>query len=102
MKKILILGVAILSAIAATTSSAAEGGKHLGFGHGYGHGNGNYRPAYVGHAPVRPYYAPGYRAGYWHGGRWIAPVAIAAAVGGLAIAGSSYYYNQPTYVAPSY
>ena len=98
MKKTLILGAAIISAIAATTASAADGAKHFGYGPGHGY----YRPAYVAPAPVRPYYAPGYRAGYWHGGRWIAPVAIAAAVGGLAIAGSSYYYNQPTYVAPSY
>lgn len=102
MKKILILGVAIISAIAATTSSAAEGGKHFSYVHGYGHGNGYYRPAYVASAPVRPYYGHGYRGGYWHGGRWIAPVAIAAAIGGLSIAGSSYYYNQSTYVEPAY
>ena len=104
MKKIVVLGVAIISAIVTTTSSAADGAKHFG----YGHGNGYYRPAYVAQGPVRPYYAPGYRyggggyGGYWHGGRWIAPVAIAAAIGGIAIAGSSYYYNLPTYVAPSY
>lgn len=102
MKKIIVLGVAIISAIAATTASAADGDKHFG----YGHGNGHYRPAYVAPAPVRPHYGNGYahgnRGGYWHGNRWIAPVAIAAAIGGIAIAGNSYYYNQPSYVAPSY
>ncbi len=106
MKKILILGVAVISAIAATTASAADDAKHLR----YGHGNGYYRPAYVAPAPVRSYYGHGYgqgyghgnRGGYWHGNRWIAPVAIAAAIGGLAIASNSYYYNQSSYVAPSY
>ena len=104
MKKILILGAAIISAsaaLASTASSAAEGAKHFGYGNGY------YRPAYVAPAPHHGHgyghgYGNGHGGGYWHGNRWIAPVAIAAAIGGIAIAGSSYYYNQPTYAAPSY
>ena len=103
MKKILILGAAIISAIAATSASAADDAKHFR----YGHGNGYYRPAYVAPAPHHGHgyghgYGNGHGSGYWHGNRWIAPVAIAAAIGGIAIAGSSYYYHQPSYVAPSY
>lgn len=125
MKKVLILSAALLSALAAAAASAADGEKHFGYGngnghgngqsygngHGYGHGHNNgYRPAYVAPAPVRGYYAP--NRGYWHGGRWIAPVVVgglvAAAVGG-AYAYNNYYYPAPTpvygynnYVAPSY
>ncbi len=109
MKKILILSAAILSALTAATAGAAETPKHYRGGY-YGNGGGYVAPARGYYAPVRGgYYAPargGYygqnRGGYWHGNRWIAPVAIAAAIGGLAIAGGSYYYNQPSYVAPSY
>ena len=89
MKKILILSAAILSALTVATAGAAETPKHYRGGY-YGNGGG-----YV--APSRQN-----RGGYWHGNRWIAPVAIAAAIGGLAIAGGSYYYNQPSYVAPVY
>ncbi|MEO7253651.1 MAG: hypothetical protein ABIZ64_05320 [Casimicrobium sp.] len=103
MKKIIILGAAIISAFAAVAPSAAEGGKHLINTHDHG----SYRPAYVAPAPRYGHgyghgYGNGYRGGYWNSGRWIAPVAIAAAIGGLAIAGNSYYYSQPSYVAPSY
>jgi EF hand len=106
MKKVLILGAALVSAIAAATAGAADDGKHFGYGNAYGHGNG-YRPAYIAPAPVRGYYAPS--RGYWHGGRWIAPVVVgglvAAAIGG-AYAYNNYYpapvYVEPGYVAPSY
>jgi hypothetical protein len=98
MKKVLILGAALLSALAASTAGAAEPAKHFGYGHGHG-----YRPAYVAPAPVRGYYAP--NRGYWHGGRWIAPVVVgglvAAAVGGT-YAYNSYNYAPPVYAAPSY
>jgi 4-amino-4-deoxy-L-arabinose transferase-like glycosyltransferase len=103
MKKVLILGAALVSALAAavsTTASAADGNKHFGNGHGYGNG---YRPAYVAPAHGRGYYAPA--RGYWSGGRWIAPVVvgglIAAAVGG-AYAYNNYDYPAPVYVAPGY
>ncbi len=103
MKKILILGAALVSALAAaasSTASAADGNKHFGYGHGYNNG---YRPAYSAPGPVRGYYAPS--RGYWHGGRWIAPVVvgglIAAAVGG-AYAYNHYDYPAPVYVAPGY
>jgi EF hand len=56
--------------------------------HGYGYGHGGY-------------YGHGHR-GYWHGGRWIAPVAIAATVGALAIAANSNYYAPTYYSAPTY
>jgi hypothetical protein len=99
MKKVLILGAALVSALAAVTASAAEPAKHFGYGHGHGHG---YRPAYVAPAPVRGYYAP--NRGYWHGGRWIAPVVVgglvAAAVGGT-YAYNSYNYAPPVYASPS-
>lgn len=102
MNKVISLGAAVIAALAATTASVAnaDNGKHYGYGHGYGNG---YRPAYVAPGPVRGYYAPA--RGYWHGGRWIAPVVV----GGLVAAalGSAYYYSTPNYgynnyVAPSY
>jgi hypothetical protein len=118
MNKVLTLGVAVLSALAAaTTANAAAGEKHFGAGranhaarpHVSGHGNGFHRPVYVAPAPfrshygpARPHYAP--TRGYWHGGRWIAPVVV----GGLVAAaiGSSYYaapvYGYSGYAAPSY
>jgi EF hand len=49
------------------------------------------------------YHRGGYSSGRWHNGRWIAPVAIAATIGGIAIATAPHYYNPPvTYVAPRY
>jgi len=110
MNKVLTLGAAIISVLAASVASADEA-KHFG----RGHVNAYYRPAYV--APVRPhyyapapvrshYYAPARSHGYWRGGRWIAPVVIGAAVGGIAIAATapSYGYVAPTYYdyAPTY
>lgn len=100
MNKVVSLGVAVISALAAATAGVAnaDGGKHFGYGQGHGY----YRPAYVAPAPVRSYYAPA--RGYWHGGRWIAPVVIGAAIGGIALAATapSYGYVAPTYYAPSY
>jgi hypothetical protein len=73
------------------------------YGHGYGHG---YRHGYRHH---NSYYAPVHNHGHRHRDhRWVAPVAIAATVGALAIAANSNYYaptyyNPPvTYVAPTY
>jgi hypothetical protein len=100
MNKVVSLGTAVISALAAATAGVAhaDGGKHFGYGQGHGY----YRPAYVAPAPVRPYYAP--NRGYWHGGRWVAPVVIGAAIGGIALAvtAPSYSYAAPTYYAPSY
>ena len=94
------LGVAVISALAAATAGVAnaDGGKHSGYGQGHGY----FRPAYAAPGPVRPYYAAA--RGYWHGGRWIAPVVIGAAIGGIALAATapSYGYAAPTYYAPSY
>lgn len=116
MNKVLTLGVAIISALAAataTTANAAEGEKHFGYGrghnpvvaHGPAVGHGFYRPTYIVPAPGRPYYAPA--RGYWHGGRWIAPVVVgglvAAAIGSSYYAAPAYGYNGYNgYVAPSY
>ena len=109
MKPVLVLGAALIAALAASTASAADNGKHYGYGHGYGHNNG-YRPAYVAPAPVYGHGNHGPSRGYWHGGRWIAPVVIggvvAAAIGG-AYAYNNYNYPAPVYgynnyVAPSY
>ena len=106
MKKMISLGVALASAFTAAAASTAavagDGNKHFGY---HGHG---YRPVYVAPAPVvRPYYGYGYghnyRPGYWRNGRWIAPVVIGAAVGGIAIAATAPHYYAPpvtTYVAP--
>ena len=47
------------------------------------------------------HYNHGHR-GYWHGGRLVAPVAIAATVGALAIAANSNYYAPSYYSAPTY
>lgn len=100
MKKVLILGAALISTLAAATAGAADNGKHYGYGHGghgYGHGNGH-RPAYYAPAPGHGYYAS--HRGYWHGGRWIAPVVIGGVVG--AAVGSAYAYNNYYYPAPAY
>ena len=64
MNKALTLSVAILSALAAATASAAAGEKHFSAGHAnhaarphvIGHGNAFHRPAYVAPAPVRSHY----------------------------------------------
>lgn len=100
MNKVVSLGVAVISALAAATAGVAnaDGGKHFGYGQGHGY----YRTGYVAPGPYRPYYAPA--RGYWHGGRWIAPVVIGAAIGGIALAATapSYGYVAPTYYAPSY
>lgn len=108
MKKIVsvtTLGAALISVFAATAATADEA-KHFNRGHVVGH-----RPAVVTHAPVRHiaprYIAPRYIApapvryshnhrGYWHNGRWIAPVII----GGVALAAAASYYDT-TYVAPT-
>jgi hypothetical protein len=105
MNKAVSLGAAILAALAASVASA-DNGKHFG----RGHVNAHYRPVYVAPAPVRPhYYAPApvrsYYAparGYWRNGRWIAPVVVGAAIGGIAIAATapSYGYVAPAYYAP--
>jgi len=100
MNKMIPLGAALISVITAAAAStaavAADGPKHYGYGH--------YRGGYVAPAPVvRPYHGGGYRPGYWRNGRWIAPVVVGAAIGGLAIAASApYYYSPPpvTYYAP--
>lgn len=104
MNKVISLGAAVIAALAATTSgiASAENSKHYGYGNGNGYGHG-YRPAYVAPAPVRGHH--GAARGYWHGGRWIAPVVIGGLV--AAAVGSSYYYSTPgygynNYVAPSY
>ena len=108
MKKVLILGAALVTALAAASAGAADTDKHFGRGNGYGYGNGhgygNHRPVYV--APRHNHYAPA--RGYWHGGRWIAPVVVggivAAAVGGTYAYNhyDGYNYPAPSYVAPSY
>ena len=90
MKKIVsvtTLGAALISVFAATAATADEA-KHFNRGHVVGH-----RPAVVTHAPVR--YSHNHR-GYWHNGRWIAPVII----GGVALAAAASYYDT-TYVAPT-
>lgn len=69
------------------TNNGYYGRPHHGYGHGYGHGYS---------------YGHGNR-GYWREGRWIAPVAVAATIGALAIAANSNYYAPPTYYsAPTY
>ena len=104
MNKVFSLGAAVIAALAATTGSVAhaDGSKHYGYGYGYGHGYGNgYRPAYAAQAPGRGHYAPA--RGYWHGGRWIAPLVVGGLV--AAAVGSAYGYNNyvaPTYYAPTY
>lgn len=103
MKKMITLGAALVSVLAATTAStsavAADGNKHYGYRHGH------YRPVYVAPAPVvRPHYGHGHghRHGYWRNGRWIAPVVVGAAIGGIALAATAPAYSAPTvtYVAP--
>jgi hypothetical protein len=92
MKKIVsvtTLGAALISVFAATAASA-DGAKH------FGHGPAVYRPAYVAPAPVR-YVGHHHSRGYWHNGRWIAPVVI----GGVALAAASSYYYNTAYVAPT-
>ena len=102
MNKVFSLGAAVIAALAATTGSVAhaDGSKHYGYGYGYDYGNG-YRPAYAAQAPGRGHYAPA--RGYWHGGRWIAPLVVGGLV--AAAVGSAYGYNNyvaPTYYAPTY
>ena len=102
MNKLIALGAAVLAAVAGTAANA-DGGKHCYRGPVVV-GGGHVRPAYV--APAhnyRPGYGHGYwRPGYWHSGRWIAPVFVAAAIGGIAYAATTPVYAAPTvtYVAP--
>ena len=102
MNKLIALGAAVLAAVAGTAANA-DGGKHFYRGPVVV-GGGHVRPAYV--APAhnyRPGYGHGYwRPGYWHSGRWIAPVFVAAAIGGIAYAATTPVYAAPTvtYVAP--
>jgi hypothetical protein len=108
--KNVILKTAILSTLAAvglaaTGVASAEDKKHGArvyinapiVGSHYGHGHG--------HRYHNSYYAPSYRHGYRHRDhRWVAPVAIAATVGALAIAANSHYDYTPTttyYPAPA-
>jgi EF hand len=117
MKKLLLgstLGTAIIAALAVAlpTTAHADSKKHGYYG-GYGHGHGVYAPVYGGgyYRPYRPYYAGTYySAGYrpypyyapYYRSRWVAPVAVAATIGGIAIATSPYYYNPPVYSRPTY
>lgn len=113
MNKVLTLGAALIAALSAATAGAADNGKHFGnghgnghaYGHGNGHGHGHHRPVYRAPSYGHNYYAP--TRGYWHGGRWIAPVVVGGIV--AAAVGSAYGYGYSTpdyghnsYVAPSY
>jgi len=65
-----VLVMATLAAGAIGTAAPAAASPH--FYPGYGHHGG--------------WYGPGYRHGSWRGGRWIAPVAVGAALVGTAAA----------------
>jgi hypothetical protein len=117
MKKVaLAVGLAVIaSPLLSTSAFAKEDNKHVrvsvhapGFHAHYGsHGRAHYghRPYYANHvyAPRHVYHAPpryvNHHRGYWHNGRWIAPVVVGATVGALAIAASTPVYAAP---APSY
>ncbi|TAG45109.1 MAG: hypothetical protein EAZ30_16235 [Betaproteobacteria bacterium] len=105
--KNVILRTAIVAAIsAATLGAAGNASASADQKHGYWHRPNVYiapAPVYV--APRGHYYHSGhqYRHGRWHNGRWIAPVAIAATIGGIALATAPHYYTPPvSYVAPRY
>ncbi len=102
--KNVILRSAILAAISAATLGAAGSAAASDQKHGYwARPNVYVAPAPVYVAPRGNYYYGGYNSGRWYNGRWVAPVAIAATIGGIAVATAPYYYNPPvTYVAPRY
>ena len=101
MNKVLTLGAVLVSALAtglSTPAAAADSDKHLGRGHGYGHGHASQRPLYVAPGAVRNHYAP--TRGYWHGGRWIAPVVVGGII--AAAVGANYAHAAPAYGYGSY
>jgi EF hand len=106
MKKALI--ALAVSSLGLATGVASADNKHL-------YVNVNAAPVYRTPAPYyhgyqhRPYYTNyghrgynGHHRGYWHNGRWIAPVVVGAAVGALAIAATAPVYAAPVYHAPVY
>jgi EF hand len=116
MKKAVLgttFGAAVIAALAVSLPATAHAdGKKHGY---YGHGGGVYAPAphvYGGgyYRPYRPYYGGAYVSGYrpypyyapYYRSRWVAPVAVAATIGGITVATSPYYYNRPVYAAPVY
>ena len=88
--KSVLLGLALVAAVAMPLGASARGwgghGHHGGY-HGY-HG----------------YYGGHHGGGYWHGGRWIAGAIVTGAVVGLvadAVRPAPVYYDRPVvYRAP--
>jgi len=92
MKKSLIAIAVAMLAVSSGAASAAES-KHRTAAPARHHGH--HGPHGL-HLARHPHAAHRHSHGYWHHGRWVAPVALGATLGAVAISAST-----PTYVAPA-